>query len=143
MAGTAALEIDDAELARLKRGIRAQLLDDRFRVGALLQFAKHQHLILMGVVDGGLARGDTLAGNDHRLHAHQELIVAIDAGGRRNHDTAGAAIDGNHRPGRRRASPAGREARAGTEPHDASRPPLEFVHAVADTQRAGRIRRGR
>ena len=113
------LQIDDAELARLKGGIGAQLLDDRLRIGAFLQFAKHEHLILVRVVDAGLACRHAHSGHDDRLHAHQELIVAIDAGRRRDHDATRTAIDGNHRPGRRRCRRHGDERRAGTEPHDA------------------------
>jgi hypothetical protein len=56
----------------------------------------------LGRVDAGLACSHTLAGHYHRLHAHQELIVAIDARGRRDDHPPGRAIDGNHRPGRER-----------------------------------------
>jgi hypothetical protein len=49
-------------------------------------------------VDSGLTRGHALAGHDHRLYAHQELVVAIDAGGRRDDHAPGGAIDGDHRP---------------------------------------------
>ena len=79
-------------------GILAQELDDLLRVGALLQFLKHQHLVLVRLVHRRLARGDALAGHDHGLHALQELVVAIDAGRRRDDDAAGAAVDGDDRP---------------------------------------------
>ena len=78
-------------------GSCAEHLDDRARVGAFLQFAEDQHLVRVRAVHRGLARGHALAGHDDGLHAHQELIVAIDAGGRRDHDAAGAAIDGRSR----------------------------------------------
>jgi hypothetical protein len=32
------------------------------------------------------------------LDAHQELVVAIDARRRRDHDASGGAVDRNHRP---------------------------------------------
>ena len=98
MAGAAALQIEDAELPALIRGVLAQHLDDALRIGALLQLLEHQHLVLVRAVDAGLAGGDALAGNDHGLHAHQELIVAIDAGRGRDDDASGGAIDGDHRP---------------------------------------------
>ena len=83
-----------------------------FRIGALLQLLEHQHLVLVRVVDAGLAGGDALAGDDHRLHALQELIVAIDAGRRRDDDAAGAAVDGDHRPrGKRRGRQRQQESR--------------------------------
>jgi hypothetical protein len=56
----------------------------------------------MRVVDAGLARGDAHAGDDDRLHAHQKLIVAIDARGRRDHDSPWAAVGRDHRPRRGR-----------------------------------------
>jgi hypothetical protein len=100
--GAAALQIQDAELPALERGIVAEELDDLFRAGAFLQLAEHQHLVLVRLVDRGLARGDTFAGDDDRLDAFQELVVAIDTGRRRDHDPAGAAVDRDHRPRRRR-----------------------------------------
>jgi hypothetical protein len=51
-------------------------------------------------VDAGLAGGDALSGHDHGLHAHQELIVPIDARRRRDHHPSGGLIHGDHRPGR-------------------------------------------
>ncbi len=101
MTGEAALQIDDAELPALERGILAEHLDDRLRIGALLQLVEHEHLILVRAVDRRLAGRHAFAGHDDGLHAHQELIVAIDAGRRRDDDAAGAAIDGDDRPGGR------------------------------------------
>ena len=97
--GAPPLQIDDTELACLKRGILAQHLDDAGGMGTLLQLTEHEHLVRVRTVHGGLARGHTLPRYDHGLHAHQELIVAIDAGGRRDDDTARAPVDGDHRPG--------------------------------------------
>ncbi len=100
MAGAAALQIENAELPTLERRVLAEHVDDAFRIGALLQFLEHQHLVLVRPVNGGLARRHPLTGDDHRLHAHQELIVAIDARGRRDHHAAAGAIDGNDGPRR-------------------------------------------
>ncbi len=58
-----------------------------------------EHLVGVRAVDAGLTGRHALAGHDHRLHAHQELVVAIDAGGRGDDDPAGGAVDGNHGPG--------------------------------------------
>ena len=81
-------------------GSCAEQLDDPLGIGALLQLLEHQHLVLVRAVDAGLAGGHALAGHDHGLHAHQELIVAIDARRRGDDHAAGGAIDGDDRPGR-------------------------------------------
>ena len=111
MPGAPALQIEDAELAPLERGIQAEHLDDLLRVGAFLQFAEHQHLILMRAINAGLARRHAKAGHHHRLHAHQELIVLVHASGGRNDDAPGSQVHRNHGPGggRRRRDQAGRD----------------------------------
>jgi len=111
VAGAASLQIDDAELPALIRRILAEQVDDVFRIGALLQRLKHEHLILMCVVDRRLACGDAFAGHDHRLHALQEVVVSIHAGGRRDDDPGRRAIDSDDRPGggRRRRDGEDRE----------------------------------
>ena len=86
----------------MERRVLAQLLDDRLGIGTLLEFLKDEHLILVSVVDGGLARGDAIARHDDRLHAHQELVIAVDACGGRNHHAPRAAIHREHRPRRQR-----------------------------------------
>ena len=88
---------------RLWKGrICREHLDDLLRVGALLQLLEHEHLVLVRAVDAGLAGRHAFAGHDDGLDAHEELIVAIDAGRRRNDHAAGAAIDGDDRPRRQR-----------------------------------------
>ena len=80
----APLEIKDAELPRLIRGVGAQHLDDDFWIGALLQLAEHEHLVLMCAVHAGLARSHPNARHDHGLHAHEKGVVVVNACGRCN-----------------------------------------------------------
>jgi hypothetical protein len=101
MAGAAALQIENAELTRLKRRVFTQEIDDLPGIGPLLQLGKDEHLILVRVVDAGLTCRDTLARHDDRLHAHQELVVVVHARGRRDDDAARALVDGDHGPGGR------------------------------------------
>jgi hypothetical protein len=100
--GTAALQIEDAELPALKRRVLAEHLDDAFRIRAFLQLLEHEHLVLVRAVDAGLARGHALAGYNHGLHAHQELVIAVDTRRRRDDDPSRRPIDRDDRPGRQR-----------------------------------------
>src|SRR5262245_18793514 len=100
MSCAAPLEVENAELARLKRGIGRQQLDDTRRIGSLLQFGKDQHLVGVGVVDARLTCGNALPWNDDGLDAAEEYVVAIDTGRRGDDDTSGAQVDRDDRPGR-------------------------------------------
>ena len=112
MPRSATLQIENAELPALERRILAEQLDDRFGIGSLLELGEHQHLVLVRAVDARLARRDTLAGHDDGLDAREELVVAIDARRRRDHNASGAAIDGNHRPRCRRRRRQGEQRRS-------------------------------
>src|SRR5262249_1742596 len=66
----------------------------------LLQLVIDEHLIGVRVVDRRLTSRYPFSWHDHRLDAHQELVVAVDARRRRNDDSSGASIDGHDGPGR-------------------------------------------
>ena len=55
LSGATPLQIEDAELPRLKRRILAEHFDDRLRVGSLLQFLEHEHLVRVRAIHAGLA----------------------------------------------------------------------------------------
>ena len=144
MTGRAALQIENPELAALKRRIFCEQLDDVFRVCALLQLAEDEHLIRVRIVDRGLARRDPLAGHDHRLHPLQKVVALVDTRRRRDDDAAGRAIDGNHGPGRKRGG-GQREQRRHDEscfPHRPFIPFLPFRLRPETTPRRSRGKAG-
>ena len=119
MSGCAALQIENPELPALKGRIFREQLDDLLRIGALLQFLKHERLIRVRVVDCGLTRGHAFAGDDDCLHVLQKIIALVDARRRRDDDAAGAAIDGDDGPRgeRGRGERETREEKDGYFPH--------------------------
>ena len=80
VAGHAPLEIDNAKLPRLVRGVGTEQLNNALGVCSLLELFKHQHLVGMRAIDAGLTGGNAESGHDHRLHTHEKAIVVVYAG---------------------------------------------------------------
>src|SRR5262249_33150561 len=99
---------------------------DLLRIGALLQFLEHQHLILVRLVHGRLARCHTLPWHDNGLHTLAAIIIAVDAGRRGDGYAAGGAIDRNHRP---------RGERVGGKPNDTRKHCTRPAHFEARPRR--------
>src|SRR5262249_50601289 len=72
---------------------------------------------------------DALARHHHCLHTLEELIVSIDARRRCNHDTARAAVDGDHRPRRERARRRAHHEHDHTQ-HDLAHPALRLARSI-------------
>ena len=141
----APLQVDGAELPRREQQVPAEQPDDAGGVGALLQLRLDELLVAVREVDRGLGRGHALARHHHGLQPGQELVVAVEAGGRGDGHPAGGLVDGDDRPGGcgRQRRQRGQQQRQGRCPPAGGEGPFRGGEGHRRLRQQGVLRRGR